>query len=65
MRPCACQISRDLVCTPQLILCACRVVYTETRAIRRRLTANQSQKKTVRQAKIDSNFGFRKFALKA
>ncbi|CAM9271051.1 unnamed protein product, partial [Phaeothamnion confervicola] len=37
----------------------------KTRAIRRRLTKAQLAKKTVRQAKKDSNFPMRRFALKA
>lgn len=37
----------------------------KTRAIRRALTTHQKSKKTIRQQKIDSNFGFRKYALKA
>jgi len=37
----------------------------KTRAIRRRLTAFEASKKTVRQAKHDTHFAQRKFAVKA
>lgn len=37
----------------------------KTRAIRRRLTADQAAKKTSKQIKKDTNFPQRKFALKA
>jgi large subunit ribosomal protein L35e len=37
----------------------------KTRAIRRRLTKNEAQSKTVRQRKTEIHFPMRKFALKA